>query len=649
MINRKNNIYIKNPNALVFIYNYQDRLGDSKSNIDPFALDQIILNSVSLKSITTSKSKSNPAGSFEFRLAPTKNWVTAITPGSWCIILISNEKIDDKAKYGGGSVDEKSFKMLGRIESVRGVVNTNQTTGARETEYIVTGSDWGTIFNSKLYIDPINRTPNESAVGMAERFGYAKYLAKNIGYDTHKLGKDAEPVPRLLKKTNKDSNKASVNRTLDFLNNGSKKTPTPPLAPSNITAGESIKDTKVNLPTATDNVNFILELWGRDDSATANTESETGLVSKSKQVFKIPNKLATYMGFVDKSSKVSPTIAQILKQKSGLLTDVDTYSDKDTSSGIINFNTVLGEHTVWQILMNNCNELINELIPEIRFVNNKPTLTLYNRVKPFAINDENTIKKDKKYVGDNIVPKKSEDTIKTLISQYKNVKKIKINIDDVIRCSYGTNWRDRINFIEVNIARSLFQENYAGDIKLDSQFSDRDSIGRDGLLSLMKQTSYVPLKEGIVNPIGVAAYKYILKEWYFNTHKMFNGTLQLIGQDQYIQVGDNIIVDSKVLNSNKNFNLKQIESLSTSYLLAHVESISHEITVDNNGSRVFFTSINFVRGILTDKNGNQLVSNNVSGALDQDTALVKPSLEKNKNTISTSGPNDPDRQKLKGN
>lgn len=154
-----NKVKIKNPNALVFIYNYQDRLGDVKLNEDPFSVEQIILNSTSLKSVTTQKSKSNPAGSFEFRLAPTKNWVTEITPGSWCVILMSNKKIDDTAKYGGGKVDESSFKMLGRIESVRCVINTNQANGAQNTEFIVTGSDWGTIFNSKFYVDVLNRAP----------------------------------------------------------------------------------------------------------------------------------------------------------------------------------------------------------------------------------------------------------------------------------------------------------------------------------------------------------------------------------------------------------------------------------------------------------------------------------------------------------
>jgi hypothetical protein len=646
---RLNNTYIKNPNALVFIYNYRDRLGDFKLKSDPFELDQIILNSTSLKAVTTQKSKANPAGAFEFRLAPTKDWVAAITPGSWCVILMSNDKLDDKAKYGGGTVDSKTFKMLGRIESVRGMADVDQTTGARKTEYVVTGSDWGVIFNSMFYVDTLNRAPNEQAIGMAERFGYDKYLLDSVGFDVKKIGNKAGEVPLVLKEAQNANPgaKSAVDRTLDFIINGSQQTITPPLAPNNITQGESAKDEKVRLPTSADNIKFLLGLWGREDKATSELESEASIMAKSQQTFKIPNKLARYMKFVDKTSKVSPTISQILKPQFGALTGDDTYSGKDTSAGIINFNTILGEHTMWQILKDNSNELVNELISEIRFEGEDPSLTLYSRIRPFTVNKSSNITRDDRLVGDDIGAK-SKDTVTSLVSLYKNVKKIKINPDDVMLCSYGTNWRDRVNFIEVTIARTLFAEAYSGDIKLDSQFADQRSIGRDGLLSMMASTTYVPLKEGVADPIGVKAYKYILKEWHFNTHKMLNGTLNLIGQDQYIQVGDNIIVDSKVLNNNKNLNTKQIDSRNTTFMMAHVESVSHSTIVDPNGGRVFTTSINFVRGLITDRNGNLIADSDLVGALDQDTSLVSPAREKNTNTVSTSGPSDPDRQKLRG-
>jgi hypothetical protein len=651
---------INNPNAIVVIYNYKDRLGDYKLSNNPFEIDQIILNSLSLKSVSTQKSKANPAGAFEFRLAPIKNWVTAITPGSWCVILMSNNKLNDSAKYGGGIVDEKSFKMMGRIESVRGVATVNQATGARETEYIVTGSDWGVVFNSKLYVDPIDRTPGDQKqpVGMAERFGYVDYLRKAVGLNTDViLGASANPdvAPGALARPQTDQTKGSVNHTIGFLGpTGSTSTPTSPLAPiatSTSSAGQQPKDATPQLPSARDNVGFILSLWGRPDKATAAVKEESGVMAKSQQVFRIPDELVKYMGFVDSANTPSGAISQILTQVGGKLTGPDTYANEDDSCGIVDFSTILGEHSLWQIMTSNSNDLINELIAEIKFNNGKPTLVLYNRVRPFAVNSLDTIKKDTNAVGDDGVTTGQGKTQKALvdpyISQYKHVKRRRISSSDVLMCSFGTNWRDRINFVEVTIARTLFQEAWASEIKLASQFIDEASIGRDGLLSMIASTSYVPATKRAANPEGVSAYKHAIKEWYFNTHKMLNGTINLIGQDQYIQVGDNIMVESKVLNKNYNLNINQKTTPPNvaTYMLAHVESVSHQTQVDGNGSRVFTTSINFVRGIITNDKGDMIVSGGHVGAVDQDASLVEPSVERNRETINTSGSMDPDRQK----
>lgn len=669
---------------MVVIYNYKDRLGDFKLSTTEnsvFEVEQIILNSLSLRSVSTQKSKSNPAGAFEFRLAPLKNWVTAITPGSWCVILMSNGLLNDSAKYGSiddeankqasngtdssgenapapertnSKVDERSFKMLGRIESVRAVANVNQTTGATETEYIVTGSDWGTVFNSTFYVDPISRTPGDgkAPVGMAERFGYIDYLRRAVGYEVSTLGKDADAGVNnaALKKAKTADSKSSVNNQVDFLKNGSQGKPVAPAdaaAEDEQSTRQVSKDQKPKLPSALDNIGFILSLWGRSDPNTSAITEKSGIVVKSQQVFRMPDELVRYMGFKDAAGNPSGVISQVLTQIGGKLTDVDTYANKDDSAGIVDFGTILGEHSIWQVLTSNSNELINEMIPEIRFDKGKPTLALYTRVRPFTINSTDNLKKDTYAVGDGGVGEDQKGLVDPYISLYKNVRKKRIASKNVIMSSYGTNWRDRVNFIEVNIARTIFQEAWAQEVKLQSQFVDEMSIGRDGLLPMIRGTTYVPAVEGAANPKGTSAYKYVLKEWYFNTHKMFNGTLNLIGQDQYIQVGDNIMVEAKVLNKNYNNNAAQRTQAATvkSYMLAHVESITHQCQVDGNGSRVFTTSINFVRGIITDVNGNIIVSGGHVGGVDQDSSLVSPSGERNaRETISTSAEMDPDRQ-----
>lgn len=683
-----NKIKQTNPNGTVIIYNYRDRLGDdhvSPGKNQKFEIDQIILHTVSLISLTTNKSKGNPAGTFEMRLAPTKNWVTAITPGSWCVILMSNEEIDDSAKYGGGRVDDKSFKMLGRIDSCRGVVDVDQVTGARRTVYMVQGKDWGTIFNSRFYVDPLNRSGQESGVGFAERFGLEEYLRKAVGYEPWKTGPKANEDSPATQRAQTPQSAQVVEETDSILTTGAQsyyndflgtlsssfsdivKPVTAPNLPvtadgvptQNVqtdqpqTTGnaEKTKDSTIKLQSGRDSIEAVLKLWGRPDPATAAASDTTGILAKSQQEFELPKELADYMNFKDRGGNVSGSISQILYQLAGKLVGPDRYTDVDRSAGIINFETILGDNAIWQILVDNNNAPINELIPEIRFdTSGQAQLTLYNRVRPFTVKNTAEILQDNKKVGDNIgVDAKGSALAEFFLSPFKFVRTKEIELEDVITCNYGTNWRDKYNFIEINIDRSLFKEVYGKDVKLESQFRDEQSIGRDGLQSMMVPFQYIPQNdEGIQEPLSAFVYKYALKEWHFNTHKMLNGNMQLIGQNQYIQVGDNIRVRAEVLGPAKNISAAQKSSRLFTYLTAHVESISHTLQVDANGARSFLTSINFVRGVITDDSGNMIADAGNAGALDQDAELVTPTVEKNKATFGTSSETDPDRQKLRG-
>src|ERR1035437_10481024 len=112
-----NNYAIKTPHAAVIIWNYDDRLSkENTSKATQQKVNQLIISTVSCREIHTSKSKGSPNGNFQFSLAPTKNWVSTITPGSWCALLMTNEPIsEDDLKR---SADYRKVKMLGKIESV---------------------------------------------------------------------------------------------------------------------------------------------------------------------------------------------------------------------------------------------------------------------------------------------------------------------------------------------------------------------------------------------------------------------------------------------------------------------------------------------------------------------------------------------------
>lgn len=608
---------IVNPGAAVVIYNYRDRLGTTNTGqIDAQETDQIILGTTSLLSVTTSKSKSQAQGTFEFALAPWKNWTTAITPGSWCVILMGQTPIKpSEAKYANTKVDKRHFKMIGRIESVRASTTVDQVSGALNTSYIVTGTDWAGMFNSFLYVDPASRSLEESAVGSANRMFYQDLVTVD-----GKTGK------------------------------------------------------QVNLFDSMAAVRAIMSFWGTSDPRTDALMdiSNNKVLSKAVNKFGMPIELVEYMGFQDASGKANQFVTALLKTRGNVLLDYDTYSSIDNVAdeahadgvGYIDPACIFGMNSLWQIMMDNCNRPLNELIADVRWEGDVPQLCVYKRVKPFKIRSFDEVRMNTNNTDDNQAkdPNAASDIatdfLRSQESDFKNVRRHEIAGEDIIAVNAGTNWRDRFNFVEVHVAKQIipaFQGKDQVSIanKISAQFFDHKSIQRDGLIPMRMDVNYLPRgisEEKIFDIDKVYAYKYLGKEWFFDTHKMLNGVVTLIGQDNYIQVGDNIIFRADVLSSNFNTNEASLNNSEDAYITCHVETISHRSSVSADGSRTFTTEIQFVRGIVTNFNGDRLSATSEM-TLDQDVEKINEFQERNSDRVlGTSsgykGKQDPDQQRL---
>ena len=595
------------PHAGVIIWNYTDRVnatgGDNVHDIQ-----EVIIGTSTLMSIGTSKNKSTPAGSFEFMLAPTHNWIARITPGSWCVILMSqNKPIPQISSDNPGSADKDLLKMLGRIDSVRVAIEVDQESGARRTYYVVTGRDWGSVFDTKLYIDPVARN---NALDSIAPIGHSY----RIGFD------------QLY---------------------------------TSATDGKS-----KGLPTSTNIVDAIIKIWGTPisdvssavggaQSSSANPQQlDKNPIFSSEAQFKLPAKVAQYLGlgYGTLGNQSSVNFASIIDRRDGILTSYDTYSgDNQESIGIPAVDSLYKMNTFWQVLTDNSNPAINELVTDIRWVDNLVNLTLYKRVKPF-INRAKFEGYDKPQVQKNI-------------SLFAYIRTIKIPIEDVVNINAGTNWRDKVNFVEIQPSQQLFAGNQNVYVKLQSQAIDRPAYERDGFKPLMQSVYYMPDNGSNFDPIAATQWKYLLREWFFNTHLMLNGSITIIGQNKYIQVGDNIQIDASVLGPNS-FN--SLQEGNAAYLTAHVESIQHKFSVEpNTGARSFATSIQFVRGVLTKQDGTIFggagiglaslsgaavgATDPLDGALDRTAGDLTPQQEKNNSVLGTSTGTDPNQEKLRGN
>jgi hypothetical protein len=579
------------PHMAVIAWIYSDRLGSNKIDNLP-EIEQTVISTLSLKSISINKSKSQAAGTFELVLAPNKNWIATLTPGSWITILMSRNPIEeiDLKKASRAKV-----KLFGRIDSVRINSLADQGTGARRTEYIVSGFDWGCIFNTNLYIDPA-LTPilgeKSTAVGNAATFVYSNVVAQFDGL---------YPLDR--------------------------------------------------------NIELLIKLWGTQINAAANTEKDLDINVKPLINYDIPQEAADYFNFKNGTTK---NLGALIDIKSGKLKSLkrfssnnldereDEYDGTVDAAGIITPNEIIGSHSMWNLIQSQSNTVLNENICDLRWEGNTPNLCVYRRIYPFLL-DKNNLTRDKQRVGDSIGVESNEvNLLKRLSSFYKDLRKHLIPLEEVLSINAGTNWKDRLNFIEVTHRQPELQNPVDQMVKLNAQFYDPKGFTREGLRQYIATTQHYPCISNEKNKVDITLFwqsftpwKYLLKEWHFNTHLMLNGTITFYGQDTYIQVGDNIIVDAKVLGPSYNMNIEEIKKKG-GYLLAHVENIQHTGNISGD-SRSFITSVSFVRGIITDRDG-QIIGDLGDGVVNQDATKMNEFNEVNDFILTTPTYNDPDKK-----
>lgn len=564
-----NKTEIATPHAAVLVWNYNDRIsGDVDGTIDEEGINFQLISTVSCISIQTSKSKGSPAGSFQLVLAPFKNWVSTLTAGSWCAILMSNKPITEKDVKVRANLDQ--VKMFGKIETVRVDVSTNPADGSRQTRFLVSGTDWGHIFNNVLYIDNlINATNDPATLGNSAAVAIRNAL----------MGK-----------------------------------------------GNTPKSFSV-----ADNLTSLLNIFGNNLEGFTEAGKDINRLAKSSYDFILPKEVANYFKFVGPKGDTSRVITRLLKLQTGKLISYNKYKEISDSFGYIDPFSLQGTNTFWQILLDNSNPTLNEMYCEMEWDANGPQLVLYNRIKPFSF------KKTSNFVSSS----------NALRSSFLHIKTHKLDPISIISINAGTNWRDKYNFIEIKPQFSDFAI-YGNWIKTKSQVYDEAAFNREGFRPFITGTKQFPVSpdssgKASFEPEQLTSWTKLLSEWYFDTHRLLNGTLTMTGQNEYIAVGNNIKFPAELINPTPNINSKTNKDKKNKHILAHVENVNHSFSISEEGARSYITTIQFVRGIIVNDN-NSLVG---EGSLDQYNDEMTQTQERNlTNTITVSDIDDPDPEKV---
>ena len=572
--------YITTPHAFVRIYNYIDRLG-SKDASSPNEVEVLDVHS-DIIAIETSKTKSQPAGQFQIVLAPSKNWVTTLSPGSWISIHMSNSA---KIETSLGSIlkfSPSNLKMIGRIDSVRMNMQVDPLTGLRHTVFVMVGRDWGQVFEYNLYIDPLAFSSGDDALTKIVKLTFNSKIL-----DAFK-GKIVTSTTKLMQ--------------------------------------------------------FLVELWSSQSVMAMFRKSFTsGGLDADRFVpdaaLVLPNELV--QDFMGINFGGSLSIIDHISYIVGVLTDYDTYEDKEETVGFLDVQSLIGNNNLWSLIVSHSSPVVNEVFAELVWDGDSPNLGLYKRVKPFVIS-----KGVGGLAGLNLSSLGSfgggsNKTADQISSPFFHVKKHKIESDRVMKIDVGNNWKDRVNFIEI-MPTSSYLGPYAKDFGAaaqtlnrlaDNATYDKESFSREGFRSLMYSSNFMPLNASqVIDGRECSKWIPILKEWYFDTHKYLNGTLIIVGMDEYLGVGDNVLLSASIFGKTSFVN-GQSEN---SGFLAHIESVSHSFVLNDTGSKSYMTTIQFIRGIFTNEDGTALIDKDSYG-IDTDAKDLLDSDELIATNIKTKG------------
>jgi hypothetical protein len=225
---------------------------------------------------------------------------------------------------------------------------------------------------------------------------------------------------------------------------------------------------------------------------------------------------------------------------------------------------------VWSLLQDFSNHQLNESYTCYRLApDNRVYPSIVVRQKPFNTNHfEN-------FAGKEGINKSINHT------KFLNLPRWKISPDIITSLNIGRSDHGRINFVVVNSKTTSVDPKIqdAAQIVLKNYVADKKDIERNGRKPYIVNCYYD--YPGASAEVRSKEWAVLIADWVFNGHLKMNGTIQSMGIQEPICVGDNLELDNVVY---------------------HIESITHNIGIDANGSKYFRTNLTLSYGV--DLNSN---------------------------------------------
>lgn len=482
-------------------------------------------------SITVSNSKSSPISTFSCTLKQGDiNYLTAVAPGDYVTVNMVNwetKAMEIRKK----ALTEKAinhaddgFKGLFKILNVNMVLAVSDN-GIKQYQVQITGRGFDE-FNNIIYFNPaLPRAVSESSgfLFLNAFDNWSELLQKPETNNVQNLLKEVvkRSIGEGLKVTDTDGN---LNQISAY------ELPLQVATLLKVPGGKNIAD--IN--------KYYFGIWN------TNFKSEVGLPS--------------YNGFTSFFESAKPV-------NDGVNSFFNTGNGNELQGSRQIAFSDFQQVKVWSLIKDYSNPVLNESYTCYRLgLDNYVYPSLIVRQKPFNNRNYENFAVDR---GRSISDVANH-------TKFLDLPRWRISPSLIKSINLGRSDSGRINFVQV-FSRNLSMNkefNDAAQIATGNFVEDKDDIRRHGRKPYIVNCNYD--YPSSIKELRAREWALLVADWVFNGHLKMNGTMQTVGIEEPICIGDNLEFDDVVY---------------------HIESITHTMNLSNNGVKVFRTNLSLSMGI----------------------------------------------------
>jgi len=480
----------------------------------------VVVNDATSVVVQCSKDNHSPSMSCVLK-AGDLNYLTAIAPGDFVIVNLVNWKtkameIRARAiKSQPINRHDDGFKGIFKIKDVRMSLKVTPD-GKKHYSFTVTAFGFDE-FNALLYFNP-------ALVGKAAKASPLFFL-RSFGEDFNNILTKLETnnVQFLLKRIIKSAIGEGTKKIVkDGQKSSPEKIPKYELPPQ---LGELLKRKGSKLY-ASDINNYYLGIW---DSSSQSKIMSNGFNSFFKK---------------DEGDNFFKTTKELAGSRQIAVQDFQNVQ-------------------VWSLLKNFSNTVINEMYTTYRIAADGHVYpSVIFRQKPFSTEHFKPTNKKYKEVASH--------------TKFLELPRWRISSDMITGIDLGRSDSARINYVQV-FTRALSVDknlNQAAQIALGNSVYDEKDIIRSGMKPYIVSCNFD--YPGAVSPYQGQKWADLVGDWVLEGHLKMNGTIQSIGIEKPITVGDNLQLNNTVF---------------------HIETVKHVMTMASDGKNTFRTSVTLSMGV----------------------------------------------------